>query len=161
MQYTAKGIHNRHFELLDSTETTLGKLDYTTWFSTKAEVLLPNGDKYEIGNSNMWHTMLHMTKDDAEKCTMKYNWKAQIIITMEGGTTYMLKPKGFFHSSYVLMNEQEQELVTLHPDFQWAKLTFNYAIETNDNYTEAQDPVLILLLLYCTNHMKQMQSGAA
>ncbi len=160
MNYTAKGVHNRHFELIDSNANALGKLDYTSWFSTKAEVLLTNGDRYEIGKSNIWHTALYMSKNGAEKCTMKNNWKSQIIITMEGGTTYMLKPKGFFHSTYVLMNEQEQELITLHPDFQWAKLSFNYAIETNDNYPETNDPAIVLLALYCTNHMKNMQSAA-
>ena len=158
MQYTAKGVHNRHFELLDASSTAVGKLDYTSWFSINAEIHLQDGSVYGIGSTNFWHTSIHMTKDGIEVCNIKYNWKGQTIVTFAAGGTYLIKHTGFFNSGFVLVNENERELISMKADFDWSKLSFNYLIETNDDYAEGKDVTLILLALYCTNQMKNRQA---
>ena len=161
MHYAAPGLHNRHFELINDSGTKLGKLDYTSWFTLKASIELPSGDVYEITHANIWLTSLHVLKNGAEWCALKFNWKGQIIIEMADGKNYMLRHHfGFFKSSYTLDDENGNQLLGLKPDFNFSKLSFNYDIESNDSVPDAANPVLILLAIYCSNRSANMQSGA-
>jgi hypothetical protein len=153
MNYTAKGTHNRHFELFDANDAALGKLDYTSWFTIKSTIELNGGKSFEIAPANIWHTSIDITANDVMIGSMKFSWKGQIIVTLENGKTYYFKRIGFFNSHYALLNEQDHELIKLDQQFILSKLTFNYFLETDDNYAEANDPLLVLLTIYCANYM--------
>lgn len=159
MKYTAKGTHNRHFELLDTNGFALGKLDYTSWFTITSEITLQDGIQYSITPSNFWHTSIDVKSVDNTIASLKFNWKGQIVISMADGQSYMFKRKGFFNMHFALFNEHEHELIVVNQKFELAKLTFNYFIETDDNYKEGKDTVLLLLLVYCANYMHNMHAG--
>ena len=159
MKYTAKGTHNRHFELLDANDFALGKLDYTSWFTIKSEITLQDGTVYNLASSNIWHTSIDVNSIDNTIASLKFNWKGQIVVSLQGGQTYMFKRKGFFNMHFGLFNEHEQEIIIVNQKFELAKLSFNYFIETDDNYKEGKDIVLVLLLVYCANYMHNMHTA--
>ncbi len=156
MNYTAKGIHNRHFELLNEAGAPLGKLDYTSWFSTKSAIILESGKGYEIGSTGVFQTAIEITSGGVVIGSLKFNWKGQIVLTMEGGKHYIFKRVGFFNSHFGLFTEASKEIVVLKQHFKMAELSFDYDIETDDNYAEGKDISLLLLLIYCANYMHSM-----
>jgi len=161
MKYTAKGTHNRHFELFDASEASLGKLDYTSWFSIKSAIALANGKTVTIEPANIWHTSVNFTVDGEPMGTLKLNWKMHMVLSMANGQTYIFKRVGFFNSHFGLFNEAEYEMAVLDQKFQLSKLSFNYTVETDDNYKEVNDPAMVLLMIYCANFMHSMGSGGA
>lgn len=159
MKYNAKGTYKRHFELFDDKETNLGKLDYANWFSIKAEIALPDGKKYEIAPTSLFQTSVAITADGVQLGKLKFNWKGQIVINLENGQSYIYKRVGFLSSHFGLFNESEHELVTLKQHFQLSTFSFNYTIETDDNYAEGRDAYFVLLLVHCANYFHSMHSG--
>lgn len=161
MQYTAAGTHNRHFELFTDDNKSLGRLDYTSWFSTNASITLANGDTYTIAPTNFWQTTIELVKNNVVIANVKRNWAMNIIVSIEGGPDYYFKNVGFLNRHYALIGDQDREVVALSPDFQWSTLSFNYEMETDDNYSELTDPAFLLFLIYCCNSLHGRGGGAA
>ncbi|MES2704014.1 MAG: hypothetical protein V4649_15340 [Bacteroidota bacterium] len=161
MHYKVNGTYKKHFELFGVNNAPLGKLDYSTWFSIKASIELHAGKKYEITPANVWQTSVHLTADGVKLASIKFNWKSQLIVSFENGATYMFKHKGIFNSHFGLFTEHDMEVVMVKPHFKLSALSFNYTIDTDDNYPEVQDPMLLLLLVYCSNYMHNMMAGGA
>lgn len=159
MKYTAKGTHNRHFELMDENNFALGKLDYTSWFTIKSEIKLPDGRVLNIAPTNIWHTSIDLTAGDHVLASLKLNWKGQTVVSLNDGDNYIFKRRGFFNMHFGLFNRDEHEVVIVNQKFELSKLSFNYYIETDDNYNEGKNVVLILLLVYCANYMHSMHGG--
>jgi hypothetical protein len=151
MKYTAKGEHNKHFELLNTENNSLGRLDYTGWFSIKSDIVI-GSDTWHIAPSNIWNTKIQVTKNEATIAELKYNWVGHMVIKLEDGQTYLFKP-AFWHNKYSLLTEHEKEIIVLKPDFQWSKFSYNYEIETDDNYDEGKSALLVLILIYCCNQV--------
>ncbi len=160
MNYTVKGEHNRHFELFDANNNSLGKLDYTSWFSIRSAIVMQSGKTYEIAPANVFQTSIQLNEGDTKLGSLKFNWKGQIIISMENGKTYTFKRVGFFHSHFGLFTEHDQEIVILNQHFKLSEFSFNYTIETDDNYTEGKDVQILLLMVYCANYMHSMAAAA-
>lgn len=156
MKYTAKGTHNRHFELLDENNCNMGRLDYESWFTTSAIIELPDGEKYNIEKGSFWHTTIQLLKEGNLVCTLSFNWKGQIVLVLADGREYMQKLSGLFSLHYEMVDRQEQQVLTLHQDFNFAKLTFNYTIDMLGNSTGLPDAVVALLNIYCTNYRRSL-----
>lgn len=84
-----------------------------------------------------------------EVANMQMNWKENIIISFQNGQEYILKATGTFLNKYVLEDKDQQKIMLLHPDFNWAKFSYNYSI-TYDN--PPQDILLVLLAAYSANY---------
>ena len=80
---------------------------------------------------------------------MKMNWKGNIIISFQNGQEFILRATGTFLNKYVLEDKDQQKLMLLNPDFNWAKFSYNYSI-SYDN--KRQDILLVLLATYSANY---------
>ncbi len=158
MNYTAEGRNHRHFVLMNDQGTELGRLDYTTWMQIKAKIELADGRILEIQGADFWHTSLQATDAGTMVATMKFNWKGEMIISINDGHTYKLKHRGILNSAYVVLNEHDEELMVLHPNFQFRKMSYSYTIETSG---DAMDPQMILLAIYCVNYRIYVTAGAS
>jgi len=154
MKYSAVGTHNRHFELIDERNVAHGRLGYTSWFSINAEMVMNNGDNYEIDKNNVWHTSVHINKNSNEIGKMKFNWSGQIVIELNEGKTYIFKHGSLLRRRFVLVDSDEREIIMLQPSFNWSELSFNYEIEADEKHPESRDPAFILLLVYCGNFIQ-------
>ena len=153
MRFTANGTRNSFFELADENCTSLGKLDYTSWFSIKAEILMPNGKIYNLHPQGAFHTSVSVLDGANNIASLKFNWKGQIIIELENGSSYAFKRVGFFNYHYGVFSEHDHETAVVHQQFKISEFTFNYIIETDDNYPEMNKPEFVLLLIYCCNYL--------
>lgn len=152
MKYTAKGEHHRNFELFDENNNSLGMIGYDGWFSMKVKIT-QGSSQYHVESANFWHTELQVKKGDEVAATIKFGWGGMSIDYQ--GKTYMFKA-GMWHNKFSLVTDTDHAIITLKPDFQWTKFSFNYQIETDDNYTEGKSALLILILIYCCNQMQAM-----
>lgn len=157
MKYTAKGEHHRNFELFDENNNSLGIIGYDGWFSMKVKIT-QGSSQYSIESANFWHTELEVKKGDDVAATIKFGWGGMTIDYQ--GKTYKFKT-GMWQNKYTLSGETDHPIITLKPDFQWTKFSFNYEIETDDNYTEGKSALLVLILIYCCNYMQGMAGAVA
>lgn len=161
MKYTAKGTQNRHFELLNERQELIGKLDYTSWIShTKAELHVEDKE-YTIKPTNLLHTTIGIHDGDTKLYTLKFNWKGHIVIQKEGGAIYTFKRVGFFGGHYGLFTETEREIVVLKQNFELAKWSYSYELETDDDYTEGKDAIALLVVVYAINMLHMAYAAAS
>lgn len=155
MKYTAKGEHNRHFELFDENNNSLGMVGYDGWFSMKVKIT-QGSSEYRVESANFWHSELNVMKGEEIVAKVKFNWGGMTIEYL--GKSYMFK-SGIWHNKFSLVTDTDHPIITLKPDFKWTQFSFNYQIETDDNYTEGKSALLVLILIYCCNHMQGMAGG--
>ena len=141
-------IDRKTFELTDSSKK-LGHIIYDSLFSSKANAIVGN-DTYKITPIGIFNTTISVTKNDKEVASLKKkNWKGHIIISFQKGQEFILKATGTFLTKYVLEDQDQQKVMLLNPDFNWAKFSFNYSI----SYAKKpQDILLVLLATYAANY---------
>ena len=153
MKYIAKGNQNRHFELRDTVGELKGNLDYTSWFSRRsADVQVP-GASYTIAPTGTLQTTIALKSGEDPLITGKFNWKGQIVLHTPDGHSYVLKRTSVFGGTFGLFNDEEREIMVLHQHFEIKGWSFCYEIDTDESHREYKDIPLILMLLYCINHM--------
>lgn len=139
--------NNKTFELTDHSEK-LGHLSYDGLFSSKANAIVGN-DNYKITPIGIFSSTISVTKDEKEVASLKMNWKGHIIISFQTGQEFILKATGVFRNKYVLEDKDQQKLMLLNPDFNWARFNYNYSI-SYDN--KPQEILLVLMATYAANY---------
>ena len=148
-------IDKKTFELTDSSEKS-GYVTYDSLFSFKANAIVGN-DNYKITPTGVFSTTISVTKNGTEVASMEMNWKGNIIIAFQNGEKFILKATGAFLNKYVLEDKDQQKLMLLNADFNWAKFSYNYSI-SYDN--KPQDILLVLLVAYAANYYIAVMSSA-
>ena len=143
------------FELTDGSEK-LGHVTYDRLFSYKASATVGN-DIYEITSIGIFNTTVSVIKNGVEIANMQMNWKGHIIVSFQNGEEFILKATGVFLNKYVLEDKDQQKIILLDPDFNWAKFSYNYSI-SYDN--KPKDILLVLLAAYSANYYIAAISGA-
>ncbi|MAZ26026.1 MAG: aminotransferase [Cytophagaceae bacterium] len=135
------------FKLLhDGHEVT--RLNYTSWFTGKAEALL-NGQKIWLAPKNIWASRARMYKDDRVIGDITSTLKGFMVIRLEQDgveKNYVLKNVGRLKLQLEVYNEQEVLQFSLATQRKWTKLNYDYTIEMG-NFDAAVE--LDELLLYC------------
>ena len=146
---------NMTFELTDGSEK-LGHLTYNGLFSFKAQALVGK-DNYKITPKGIFSPIITITQNNTEVASMQMNWKGHIIISFPNRQEFILKATGTFFNKYVLEDQNQQKLMLLNPDFNWAKFTYTYTISYD---TKPQDLLLVLLATYSANYYLAAMSSA-
>lgn len=133
----------------------LGHLTYESVFSFKAHAIVGDDD-YKITPIGFFSTTISVTNKDTEVANMKMTFRGHIIISFQNGQEFILKALGIFQNKYVLEDKDQQKLMVLNPDFNWAKFNYNYTI-TYDH--PPKDILLVLLATYAANYYISMSSG--
>lgn len=152
----------RKFSMAEG-EKQLGKLDYTTWFTLKAELTLDNNKVYQVLPKGFWGTTIEVKDGEEVLFSFKMHWNGSIILKsfLDGyERDFIFKHKGLFKNAYVLLDKEEQELAVLQPDFKWSKFRYDYTISGNDVFKKADDNTLLFLtVVHCANYYMSMMSG--
>ncbi len=156
IQYTDK----KTFDLTDGSKK-LGHLTYESLFSFKANAMVGDAnyvgnDTYQITPIGVFNATIAVTKDGKEVASMQMNWKGHIIISFQNGQAFIFKATGAFLNKYVLEDQDQQQLMLLNPDFNWAKFSYNYSISYDH---KPQDILLVLLATYAANYYVAATSG--
>jgi hypothetical protein len=159
MNYTVTGKHNRYFELFDAGNAVLARMDYPKWYVMRKATIESGGRKYEITPTGFFRTGSLIMCGDTQIGVMKFNGLGRMEIKIDGAGTYLLKRVGLFNGYMALLNEQGHEIVRIRQTNVWALLTRNFAVETDDNYKEASQPFLLLLLIFSVSYMRSMAAA--
>lgn len=162
-QYQAKSVDTKHFRLMkDGTE--MGRLEYESWFSFKAEITLADHTRYAVQPKGFWGTTIEIKQQEQLLLDFKMDWKGQILIrTIFDGPEdyYILRQKGLFKSTFVLLHQEETELLQLEPDLKWSKMSYDYQITTTDGFAPlARKELLLLTAIHCANYYLTMMTAA-
>jgi hypothetical protein len=161
--YSIKSENYRHFTLLES-EREIGKLDYTQWFSFKAEMRIGT-HSYAFEPKGFWGTTIELKYHGRLVLNFKMHWNGQIIINTyfdDVETDYVFKHKGFIKSAYALLTKEGEELIVIQPDYKWKTFSADYNITTAPEFDSLPNPeILLLTMVHCANYYINVSSAGA
>lgn len=162
-QYKANAINSRNF-ILTSDNQEIGELIYEKWYSFHAEILMNDGTKCQLEPTGFWNSKIELKDDTQTLLEFKMGWKGIVIkiLSAKNEDTYLLKMKGLLSSKFVLIDTDDEELMVVETNFKWSKLTFDYNIETTQNFDNFDNKeLLILTILHCVNYYMTLIAAAA
>ena len=162
-EYKVKSEDTKHFSL-SINDQEIARLIYEKWFSLKAEMILEGAITYQIEPKGFWGTTIELKQNEKLILNFKMNWSGNIIINShfdEIERDFILKHKGIFKDTYILLSKEEEELLVIKPDFKWNKFNYDYNITTTDHFdTLSFNTILLLTTIHCVNYyMTMMSSG--
>ncbi|HPI55033.1 MAG TPA: hypothetical protein PLU10_10095 [Chitinophagaceae bacterium] len=163
-EYLIKSSESRNFSLLKK-DQELGHLLYPNWFSFKAEIIMTDSSIYEIGPVGFWGTTIEVKHDDVVLANFKMNWNGHIILKTffeDREVDFMFKNKGFFKRSYILENQQHEEMVSIQQEFKWDKFNFEFVLNATPIFkNETHNHILYLICIHCANYFTSLGTGNA
>ncbi|HYF02975.1 MAG TPA: hypothetical protein VEC36_06335 [Patescibacteria group bacterium] len=137
--------------------------EYENWFSSHGSAVLKSGN-FEIRPKNMWHSSFDIIDSGADIGDITMNWRGHIIIpikTKKAEKTYILKTTGFWNFSFVLIDDEEREVLRMRPEIKWTKMYYDYTIEVYDETLSVIELEKLLVVCgYSTNLYMNMMAAA-
>lgn len=140
------------FKILTSTNTYVTVFSYKNWFSSSGSANTDLG-LVEIKAMDGWESSFHVFCDGNDVGEIHFNWKGNIIITLENrdGEKKTLQLRNVsLKSDWVLEDENEEVILKLHSDTHWTKVDYRYDVHL---LREIDIPTSLLLIAcgYGTN----------
>jgi hypothetical protein len=161
-QYSANSTNSQNFTLA-SDNNKIGELIYKKWYSFEAEILMADGKIYQLEPKGFWDSKIELKDGDETLLEFKMGWKGIVIKTYfdKKEMHFLLKLKGLLSNKFILLNNENEELLVAETDFKWSKLNFDYIIETNQNLDNFDNKKLLLLtVLHCINYYMTIIAAA-
>jgi hypothetical protein len=148
----------RDFTLTDEGKT-VGTMIFPKWHSSKAEITIGES-VYKMEGKGFWRTRYEITKDGRVVLESEIKWNSRVVITPHSNPShfYTFKHSGKFNNIYWLTDYKGSQLVQCTADFKWKKFNIQYIISCEDNFTD--DEFNILLLMLTVYHYKGRQQQA-
>ena len=140
------------FKVLTSTKAYITVFSYKNWFSSSGSANTNLG-LVEIRAMDGWESSFHVFCDGNDIGEIHFNWKGNIIITLEdkaGDKKTMQLKNVSIKSDWVLEDENGDVILKLHSDTHWTKVDYRYDVEL---FREIGIPIPLLLIAcgYGTN----------
>jgi hypothetical protein len=162
VSYKANSTNLRNFSLtLDN--QPVGELIYKKWYSFTAEILMPNGAKYDLEPKGFWESKIELKDGTNTLLEFKMGWRGIVIKTFFNNkeASFLLKASGLLSRKFVLLNRDKEELLAAETDFKWSKLNYDYNIETTEEFERFdQKELLLLTILHCINYYMTLVAAA-
>ncbi|WP_240625461.1 hypothetical protein [Spirosoma pollinicola] len=142
----------------------IGELIYQKWYSFAAKILMTNGKEYQLEPRGFWESTIELKEGEAILLEFKMGWKGIVIKTYFDNEEkhFLLKLKGLLSNKFVLLDDNNEELMVAETDFKWSKLNFDYTIETTQNFDNfTNEKLLLLSVLHCINYYMTVIVAAA
>jgi hypothetical protein len=140
------------FKVLDSSNNYITVFSYKNWFSSSGSANTSIG-KVEIKAIDGWESSFHVFCDGNDVGEIHFNWKGNIIITLETTSgekrTLMLKSVSL-KSDWTLEDENENIVLKLHSDTHWTKVDYRYDVQLLRDI-DIPIPLLLITCGYGTN----------
>jgi hypothetical protein len=140
------------FKVLTSTNTYITVFSYKNWFSSSGSANTNLG-LVEIKAMDGWESSFHVFCDGNDIGEIHFNWKGNIIITLENraGEKKTLQLRSVsLKSDWVLEDENEQVILKLHSDTHWTKVDYRYDVQLLREI-DIPTPLLLIACGYGTN----------
>ncbi|MCF0072833.1 hypothetical protein LZD49_20300 [Dyadobacter sp. CY261] len=162
--YQAKSTSSLSFDLTQN-GGLIGKLSYKSWFTFHALVEMANHPTYQLEPKGFWGTTIELKEADNRLLTFTMNWDGDIVLQtyfnrQEKG--YLFKHRGIFKESFVLIDQDSNELLVMKPELKWKNLTYDYQLTTADRFESlARKELFLLTCLHCANYYVFMIANVA
>ena len=156
--FIAKSVDYRSFELFDESETSLGKIVYPKWYSTKAEIHI--GSKiFKTDTKGFWTTSVEVTEYEMVLLKFKMDWKGNIIMTslQDGEKHFIIKKEKWYSNILVMKDENEKVYFHLKRNFKWKDFKFHYEIALEEDL----DELTLLSIVHVVNYFSSQDDGSA
>lgn len=139
-------LDKKTFRLTENDEL-LGTLSYLKWHSYDADIEI-SAEKYTLRSKGLFSSQIVITKNETEIGFLKLHFDGTVSFVIENNDHYKLKIKGWFFNNYVVENQQNEVLFTIHPKFSWKHFVYNYdLIPVNEI-----NPLVALLGIYAAGY---------
>ncbi|MBD2705230.1 hypothetical protein IC229_31705 [Spirosoma sp. BT702] len=160
--YQAKSSNSLSFELTQGAES-IGKLTYKNWFHFTATLELANHSTYQLIPKGFWHSTIELKEADRVLLKFSMNWNGSIALKTyfnDMENEYLLKHRGVFNESFLLIDQEETELLIMKPHVKWINLNYEYQIQASDRFESLSNKELLLLTsIHCANYYMSMMAG--
>ena len=156
--FIAKSVDYRSFELFDESETSLGKIVYPKWYSTKAEIHI--GSKiFKTDTKGFWTTSVEVTEYERVLLKFKMDWKGNIILNnlIDGEKHFIIKKEKWYSNILVMKDENEKVYFHLKRNFKWKDFKFHYEIALEEDL----DELTLLSIIHVVNYFSSQDDGSA
>ncbi|HEY0655786.1 MAG TPA: hypothetical protein VGD65_21775 [Chryseosolibacter sp.] len=140
------------FKVLTATNEYITVFSYKNWFSSAGSANTKFG-KVEIKAMDGWESSFHVFCDGNDVGEIHFNWKGNIIITLEnagGEKKTMVLKNVSLKSDWVLQDENADVILTLHSDTHWTKVDYRYDVQLLRD-VDIPIPLLLIACGYGTN----------
>jgi len=139
-------VDKKTFRLTEN-EALLGTLTYLKWHSYDADIEI-SGEKYTLRSKGLFSSQISITKNETEVGSLNLHWGGTVSFVLENNETYKLKIKGNFFNKYVVENQKNEIVFTIHPTFNWKHFVYNYVLIRVSEI----DPLVALLGIYAAGY---------
>lgn len=160
MHFTASGRRNRTFELQDSGGHVLATLDYPTWYAPRSAIITHGSRVWETSMRGFSRNGININCGEQVIGTLRFSGLGRMKMQFGDGRQYLFRRVGFLNGYMAILTETGHEIITIRQVNRWTLFTLNFMVETDDNYRDAADPALILLLIFCTNYLRAISHAS-
>ena len=154
MHLSAKGSVNRSYEILDNNNNTIATVVYPSRFKYRSVEI--------TAGNRMWHTQpaqwlsrrIEILDNDTVAGMMKFKGMNTFQLQLTGHPTYTIRRVGFLRTHVGLYTAAGKEIVKVTQPNKWAFRTLELEIETDDNYAEAKDPLMLSCVMWYINYLR-------
>lgn len=163
-QYKISALEPGKYQVLHQNQI-IGHWIYPKWYARQSEIKLSDGRIWQVKPKSFWGntTEIFDTKGTLAQFRMRWNGSMEIeIFNLQKTRTFYFKQKGFWKTSYALLDAQQQELCAIHPDIKWNRTHYDLHIETSDEFEQLESKEIILFtMIACADyHIKSISSAA-
>jgi hypothetical protein len=159
-EYNVNSEKGRRYRAFEG-EREIGLLSNAKWYSSNAEVDFSDLRKLQIISKGVLNSKMIVKQNDKQIAEYKMTWNKGIAIDSEYGN-FMLQAKGIFKSGFVLVNEQNELLLTIDYSFVWKSFANNFTIKTTESFEKIIDKdVIVMIVLAATNYYLTIIAAAA
>ncbi|MCJ7935604.1 MAG: hypothetical protein MUW56_18755 [Chryseobacterium sp.] len=161
-EYYAKSTHSLSFEVTKDSQF-IGRLIYKSWFKFNAEIEIGNRF-YLVEPKGFWGTTIELKDNERVLLKFRMNWNGEIVIQtyFEGVKEgFLFKHRGIFKESFVLADQQGDELFVMKPHLKWTSMNYEYHITTAEKFEMLSNKEILLInSLHCANYYMSMMASA-
>jgi hypothetical protein len=141
----------------------IGKLSYKTWFKFNAIIEIADIPGYQFEQKGFWGTTIELKDKEKLLLEFKMNWNGEIVVETyfnDVAKGYIFKHRGIFKESFILVDQEGNELLVMKPQMKWFKMNYEYQITTSDIFeTFTNKEILLMNSLHCANYYMSMMMG--
>ena len=163
MHFTVTSRGNRHFEVFNEQNDSIGTIGLSTWRPNKGQITTAAGVTYNIAPTGFWQTTIAITKNDFPFAEIKAGWSPGLRLSFATESrTYVFKKKGFWNTDYAVYDEDGHEIAFVAVEYKWSTWSFNYEIDVHGSMADKEtNMILPLLITYCARYTRMRQAAAS
>lgn len=134
----------------------VGYLVYKKWYSFEADILLPDGKRFQLRPKGFWDSKVELMDGSIILFEIKMGWKGIVIKTYfdQQEKHFLLKLRGLLGDKFILIDDSNRELMKAKTDFKWRTLNYEYSIEAIESFDRlGYRSLLLLAMLHSMNYI--------